>query len=219
MNTKAEPPPMAQSGNFSLQEAFRSLLECKNRGELRKVIKDYIYPAFEDDFRHFVIQVSETEPPPLIGCSTLSLQDQELIRSYLEEDPLAKLLLLQNEVSEQIYLRDENEAQTLFSFLAYKIKSMVFEEELVKSRAIVQGLLKSSSGIAVVSDTKNVVTSNQAFREIFDITSGAELPQSLIKVLEKEQAKLETSDPEEKPEKWGREVSFLPFPKGPISCI
>ncbi len=214
MNTKAEPPPMAQSGNFSLQEAFKVLLECKNRGELSKAIKDHIYPAFEDNFRHFVIQVSETEPPPLTGCSKLSLQDQEIIRSYLEEDPLAKLLLLQNEVSEQIFLRDENEAQTLFSFLAYKIKSVVLEEELVKSRAMVQGLLKSSSGIAIVSDTKNVVTSNQAFREIFDMSSGAELPQSLIKVLKREQAKLDTSDSEEESEKWGREVSSFTLPKG-----
>ena len=205
---------MAQSGNFSLQEAFKVLLECKNRGELSKAIKDHIYPAFEDNFRHFVIQVSETEPPPLTGCSKLSLQDQEIIRSYLEEDPLAKLLLLQNEVSEQIFLRDENEAQTLFSFLAYKIKSVVLEEELVKSRAMVQGLLKSSSGIAIVSDTKNVVTSNQAFREIFDMSSGAELPQSLIKVLKREQAKLDTSDSEEESEKWGREVSFFTLPKG-----
>jgi len=217
MNTKAELPPMAQSGNFSFQEAFKVLLECKNREELSKAIKDRIYPAFEDDFRHFVIQVSETEPPPLVGCSSLSIQDQEIIRSYLEEDPLAKLLLLQNEVSEQIYLRDENEAQTLFSFLAYKIKSVVQEEALVKSRAMVQGLLKSPSGIAVVAvinDAKNVVTSNQAFREIFDINSGAELPQNLVKVLEREQAKLDASDPEEEVEKWGREVSFFTLPQG-----
>jgi len=208
---------MAQSGNFSFQEAFKVLLECKNREELSKAIKDRIYPAFEDDFRHFAIQVSETEPPPLVGCSSLSIQDQEIIRSYLEEDPLAKLLLLQNEVSEQIYLRDENEAQTLFSFLAYKIKSVVQEEALVKSRAMVQGLLKSPSGIAVVAvinDAKNVVTSNQAFREIFDINSGAELPQNLVKVLEREQAKLDVSDPEEEVEKWGREVSFFTLPKG-----
>ncbi len=208
---------MAQSNNFSLQEAFKVLLECKNRGALRKAIKDHIYPVFEDDFRHFVIEVSETEPPPLMGCSTLSTQDQEVIQSYLEEDPLAKLLLLQNEVSEQIYLRNENEAQTLFSFIAYKIKSVILEEALVKSRAMVQGLLKSPSGIAVVAvikDTKNVVTSNQAFREIFDMTSGTELPQNLVKVLEREQANLDTSDPAQEPEKWGREVSFFTLPKG-----
>ncbi len=208
---------MAQPDNFSLQEAFKVLLECKNRGALRKAIKDHIYPVFEDDFRHFVIEVSETEPPPLMGCSTLSTQDQEVIQSYLEEDPLAKLLLLQNEVSEQIYLRNENEAQTLFSFIAYKIKSVILEEALVKSRAMVQGLLKSPSGIAVVAvikDTKNVVTSNQAFREIFDMTSGTELPQNLVKVLEREQANLDTSDPAQEPEKWGREVSFFTLPKG-----
>jgi len=217
MNTKAESPPMAQSGNFSLQEAFKVLLECKNREELSKAIKDHIYPPFEDDFRHFVIQVSETEPPPLIGCSTLSVQDQKAIRSYLEEDSLAQLLLLQNEVSEQIYLRDENEAQTLFAFLAHKIKSILLEEELGKTHAMVQGLLKSSSGIAVVAvinDTKNVVTCNQAFREIFDMTSGAELPQNLVKVLDREQANLGTSNPEEEGEKWGREVSFFTLPKG-----
>jgi DNA-binding CsgD family transcriptional regulator len=91
---------------------------------------------------------------------------------------------------------------------------MVLEEELVKSRAMVQGLLKSSSGIAVVSETKNVVTFNQAFREIFDMTSGAELPQNLIKVLEKEKANLSTSDPDEEAEMWGREVSFFTLPKG-----
>lgn len=217
MNTKAESSPMPQSGNFSLQEPFKVLLECKNREELSKAIKDHIYPAFEDDFRHFVIQISETEPPPLMGCSTLSIQDQELVRSYLEEDPLAKLLLLQNEVSEQIYLRDENEAQTLFSFIAYKIKSVMLEEALFKSQAMVQGLLKSSSGIAVVSvinETQKMVTSNQAFREIFDLTSGAEVPQNLVKVLEREQANLDTSDPEEEAEKWGREVSFFSLPKG-----
>jgi len=217
MNTKAEPPPLAQPGNFSLQEAFKVILECENREELGKVIKDYIYPAFEDDFRHFVIQVSKTNPPPLIGCSSLSIQDQTIIRSYLEDDSFAQLLLLQNEVSEQIYLRDENDAQTLFSFLLHKIKSVVLEEELVKSQAMVQGLLKSPSGIAVVAvinDMKKVVTSNQAFLEIFDITSGVELPQNLVKVLEREQATLDTSDPEEAAEKWGREVSFFTLPKG-----
>ncbi len=217
MNTKAAPPPMAQSGNFSLQEAFKVLLDCRNREELRKAIKDHIYPAFEDDFRHFVIQVSETEPPPLIGCSTLSIQDQEVIRSYLKEDPLAQLLLLQNEVSEQIYLRDENEAQTLFSFLAHKIKSVSLEETLVKSQAMVQGLLKSLSGIAIVSvinDTKKVITANQAFRQIFNMTSGTELPQNLVKVLEREQANLDTSDPEEEAEERGREVSFFTLPQG-----
>jgi DNA-binding CsgD family transcriptional regulator len=217
MNTKAESPPMAQSKNFSLQEAFKILLECRNRGELSKAIKDHIYPVFEDDFRHFVIQVSKTDPPPLIGCSTLSTQDQENIRSYLEEDSLAQLLLLQNDVSEQIYLRDENQAQTLFSCLIYKIKSVLLEEELVKSQAMIQGLLKSPSGIAVVAvmnDTQEVVTSNQAFREIFDMTSGLELPKNLIKVLEREQATLDTSNPEEETEKWGREVSFFTLPKG-----
>ena len=55
---------MAQSENFSLQEAFKVLLECRNQGELSKAIKDHIYPVFEDDFRHFVIQVSKTDPPP-----------------------------------------------------------------------------------------------------------------------------------------------------------
>lgn len=208
---------MAQSQNFSLQEAFKILLECNNRGELKKAIKEHIYPAFEDDFRHFVIHVSKTEPTRLIGDPSLSIQDQEAIRSYLDQDPLAQLLLLQNEVNEQIYLRDENEAQTLFSFLIHKIKSMVQEEELVKSRAMVQGLLKSSSGIAVVAavnNTNQVVTCNQAFREIFEITCGVELPQNLVKVLEREQANLNTSDPEEEAEKWGREVSFFTLPKG-----
>ena len=217
MNTKAESAPMAQPGNFSLQEAFKILLECRNREDLGKAIRDYIYPAFEDDFRHFVIQVSKTNPPPLIGCTTLSAREQEIIRSYLEEDPLAQLLLLQNEVSEQIYLRDENQAQTLFSFLIHKIKSVILEEELVKSQAIVQGLLKSSSGIAVVAvvdGTQKIVTSNQAFLEIFDITFEIELPKNLVKVLEREQATLDTSTPEEEAEKWGREVSFFTLPKG-----
>lgn len=208
---------MAQSGSFSFQEAFEILLKCKTRGKLKKVIKDHIYPAFDDDFRYFLIQVSETNPPPLIGCSTLSMQDQEVIRSYLEEDPLAKLLLLQNEVSEQVYLRNENEAQTLFAFIAYKIKSIAQEEALVKSRAMVQGLLKSPSGIAVIAvanDSKNVVTSNQAFREIFDMTSRLELPQNLVKILEREQDRLNASNPGKEAEKWGREVSFFTLPKG-----
>lgn len=208
---------MAQSGNFSLQEAFKVLLVCRTREELKETIKDHIYPAFEEDFQHFVIQVSETNPPPLIGCSTLNIQDQEVIRSYLGEDPLAKLLLLQNDVSEQIYLRNENEAQTLFAFLTFKIKSVIQEESLVKSRAMVQGLLKSPSGIAVVAvinDSKKVVTSNQAFREIFEMTSGSELPHNLVKVLDREQANLDTSDPDVAAEKWGREVSFFTLPKG-----
>ena len=208
---------MAQSGNFSFQEAFKILVECETREELRKAVKDHIYPAFEDDFRHFVIEVSKTEPPPLIGCASLSPQDQEMVLSYLREDPLAELLLLQNEVSEQIYLRNENQAQTLFPFLVYKIKSVLMEEELVKSQAIVQGLLKSSSGIAVVAvvgDTQKVVTANQAFREIFEMTSQVELPQNLVKVLEREQEVRDTSKPEKEEEKWGREVSFFTLPKG-----
>ncbi len=202
-----------QPENFSLQEAFKILLECRSRTELNKTVKDAIDPAFEDDFRLFVIEVSDTDPPPLLGCTGLSARDQEAIRSYLKEDSLAKLLLLHNEVSEQIYLRDENQAQTLFPFLAFKIKSIVLEEELVKSLAMVQGLLKSPSGIAVVNSGKNVVTCNQAFREIFDMTTGAELPHSLIKVLEKEQANLDGPHPEETG-KWGKEVSFFSLPKG-----
>jgi DNA-binding CsgD family transcriptional regulator len=94
---------------------------------------------------------------------------------------------------------------------------VVLEEQLIKFQAMVQGLLKSPSGIAVVtvlSDSNSVITSNQAFREIFDLTSGDELPQNLVKVLEREQAKLDTSDPEEEAGKWGREVSFFNLPKG-----
>ena len=217
MNIKAESPPMAQSENFSLQEAFKVLLECKNREGLRKTIKDHIYPAFEDDFRHFIIKVSDTERPPLMGCSSLSAQDHEAIHTYLEEDPLAKLLLLQNEVSEQVYLRNENEAQTLFAFIAFKIKSVMLEEALDKSRAMVQGLLKSPSGIAVVAiinDTKSVVTSNHAFREIFDMTTGTELPQNIVKELDREQANLDVTESDEEENKWGREVSFFTLPKG-----
>ena len=219
MNTKAESPPISQPANFSLQEELKILLECRNREDLGRAIKDYIYPPFEDDFRHFVIQVSKTAPPPLIGHTTLSTHEQDIVRSYLEEDRLAQLLLLQNEVSEQIYLRDENQVQTLFAFLIHKIKSVVLEEELVKSQAMVQGLLKSSSGIAVVAvinGTQKIITSNQAFLEILDITSEIELPKNLIKVLEREQATLDTSNPEEeeKAEKWGREVSFFTLPKG-----
>ena len=217
MNTKTESPPKAPAENFSWQDAFKMLLECRNRGEISRTIKDYIYPAFEEDFRHFAIKVSKANPPPLIGCITLTAWDEESIRSYLEEDSFAQLLLLQNEVSEQIYLRNENQAQTLFPFLIYKIKSVLLEEELGKSQAMVQGLLKSPSGIAVVTavnDIQKVVTSNQAFREIFDMTSGVELPQNLVKILEREQATLDTSDPEEETEKWGREVSFFTLPKG-----
>lgn len=217
MNTKTKSPPITRPENFSFQEAFKILLECNNREELRKAIKNHIYPVFEDNFRHFVIQVSKTEPPPLIGCTSLNPQEQDLIRSYLDEDPLAELLLLQNEVSEQIYLRDENQAQTLFSFLIFKIRSLLAHEELVKSQAMVQGLLKSSSGIAVVAvvgDTQKVVTSNQAFREIFEMGSEVELPQNLIKVLEREQASRNTPPSEEESQKWGREVSFFTLPKG-----
>jgi DNA-binding CsgD family transcriptional regulator len=201
------------SGDFSLQEAFKVLLKCRTRGELVKTIKDHIYPVFEEDFRHFSIHISEAEPPPLLGCSGLSPRDQQAIRKYLANDPLAKLLLVQNEVSEQIILRDENNAQTLFPFLAFKIKSVMLEEELVKSQAMVQGLLKSSSGIAVVNGDRKIVTSNPAFREIFDTTSGAELPGNLLKLIEKEQAKLESSDIE-KSDPEGKEVSFFTLPKG-----
>ena len=217
MNTKADSPLKVHSGSFSKQDVFKVILECNNREELGRAIKDHIYPAFEDDFRHFVIEVSKTDPPPLIGCIQLTSQEEESIRAYLAEHPFAQLLLLQNEVSEQIYLRDENQVQTLFSFLIYKIKSVLLEEALVKSQAMVQGLLKSPSGIAVVTvvnDSQKIVTSNKAFREIFDLTSETELPQNLIKVLEREQTHLDTSNTEEDAEKWGREVSFFTLPKG-----
>lgn len=202
-----------RSESLSLEEAFKALLTCQTRGEILAVVKKSIYPAFEDDFRHFVIQISETDPPPLLGCTGFSQRDQELVRSYLKEDPLANLLLLQNEVSEQIFLRDDNQAQTLLPFLAFKIKSVLLEEELIKSRAMIQGLLKSPSGIAVVNSDRSIVTSNSAFREIFDMVSGAELPQNLIKVLEREQDNLQTPDNEESG-KWGKEVSFFTLPKG-----
>jgi len=213
MNTKPETYPMIQSENFRLQDTFKALLACRTRGELHLAVKNFIFPAFEDDFRHFIIQVSETDPPPLLGCAGFSERDQEAVRSYLHEDPQAKLLLLHNDVSEQIYLRDDNQAQILFPFLAFKIKSIMLEEELVKSRAMIQGLLKSPSGIAVVNGERKLVTSNQGFREIFDITAGADLPQNLLKVLEREQENLQTADPDETG-KWGKEVSFFTLPKG-----
>ena len=78
---------------------------------------------------------------------------------------------------------------------------------------MVQGLLKSPSGIAVVNGKREVVTSNPAFRDIFEIDSGAALPQNLIKVLEREQANLDASDFVEDG-KWGKEVSFFTLPKG-----
>ena len=213
MNAQTDTPSVIKSGKFSLMESFKILLECQNRDALKKAVKDHIYPAFEDDFRHFVIEVSPTQPPPLLGCSGFPSRDQEVIRTYLEEDSLAKLLLLHNDVSDQIFLRDENEAQTLFPFLAFKIKTVILEEELIKWRAMVQGLLKSPSGIAVVNGQREVVTSNPAFRDIFEMDSGAALPQNLIKVLDREQANLDASDSGEI-EKWGREVSFFTLPKG-----
>ncbi len=213
MNAQTDTPSVIKSGKFSLMESFKILLECQNRDALKKAVKDHIYPAFEDDFRHFVIEVSATQPPPLLGCSGFPSRDQEGIRTYLEEDSLAKLLLLHNDVSEQIFLRDENEAQTLFPFLAFKIKTVILEEELIKWRAMVQGLLKSPSGIAVVNGQREVVTSNPAFRDIFEMDSGAALPQNLIKVLDREQANLDASDSGEI-EKWGREVSFFTLPQG-----
>ncbi len=213
MNAQTDTPSVIKSGKFSLMESFKILLECQNRDALKKAVKDHIYPAFEDDFRHFVIEVSPTQPPPLLGCSGFPSRDQEVIRTYLEEDSLAKLLLLHNDVSEQIFLRDENEAQTLFPFLAFKIKTVILEEELIKWRAMVQGLLKSPSGIAVVNGQREVVTSNPAFRDIFEMDSGAALPQNLIKVLDREQANLDASDSGEI-EKWGREVSFFTLPQG-----
>ena len=213
MNAQTDTPSVIKSGKFSLMESFKILLECQNRDALKKAVKDHIYPAFEDDFRHFVIEVSPTQPPPLLGCSGFPSRDQEGIRTYLEEDSLAKLLLLHNPVSEQIFLRDENEAQTLFPFLAFKIKTVILEEELIKWRAMVQGLLKSPSGIAVVNGQREVVTSNPAFRDIFEMDSGAALPQNLIKVLDREQANLDASDSGEI-EKWGREVSFFTLPQG-----
>ncbi len=213
MNAQTDTPSVIKSGKFSLMESFKILLECQNRDALKKAVKDHIYPAFEDDFRHFVIEVSPTQPPPLLGCSGFPSRDQEVIRTYLEEDSLAKLLLLHNDVSEQIFLRDENEAQTLFPFLAFKIKTVILEEELIKWRAMVQGLLKSPSGIAVVNGQREVVTSNPAFRDIFEMNSGAALPRNLIKVLDREQANLDASDSGEI-EKWGREVSFFTLPQG-----
>jgi len=212
-NSQADTPSVPRSENLSLQESFKVLLDCRNRGELKKAVKDHIYPVFEDDFRHFVIKVSATETHPLLGCSGLNNRDQQLIRTYLDEDPLTKLLLLHNDVSEQIFLRDENQAHTLFPFLAFKIKSVMLEEDLVKTQAVVQGLLKSPSGIAVINGQREVVISNSAFREIFDMASGAELPRNLIKVLEREQANLDKQDSEETG-KWGKEVSFFTLPKG-----
>lgn len=213
MNTQADTPSVPRSKNLSFQESVKVLLDCRHRGELKKAIKDHIYSAFEDSFRHFVIEVSEIETPPLLGCSGLSHLDQQLIRTYLDEDPLAKLLLLHNDVSEQIFLRDENQAHTLFPFLAFKIKSVMLEEDLVKTQAVVRGLLKSPSGIAVVNGQWKVVNSNPVFREIFDMASGTELPRNLIKVLEREQANLDTQGSVETG-KWGKEVSFFTLPKG-----
>lgn len=213
MNTQTHTPSEIKSGKFSLQESFKILLDCQNRDELKKAVKDHIYPAFEDDFRHFVIEISATHPPPLLGCDGFSSRDQEVIRTYLEEDPLAKLLLLHNDVSEQVFLRDENETQTLLPFLAFKIKTVMLEEELIKWQAMVQGLLKSPSGIAVVNGKREVVTSNPAFRDIFEMDSGMALPRNLIKVLEREQANLDASESEDLG-KWGREVSFFTLPKG-----
>ncbi len=122
MNTQTDTPSEIKSGKFSLQESFKVLLDCQNRDELKKTVKDHIYPAFEDDFRHFVIEISATHPPPLLGCDGFSSRDQEVIRTYLEEDPLAKLLVLHNDVSEQVFLRDETKRKRFYRSWRSKLK-------------------------------------------------------------------------------------------------
>ncbi|NIP99326.1 MAG: hypothetical protein GWM98_01965 [Nitrospinaceae bacterium] len=213
MSSDTDTPSSVKIGNNSIQEVFTDLLDCRNQDDLMRVIKDKIYPAFDDDFRHFVINFPEGEHLPLLGCSGLPRADQNIIREYLNSDPLAQLLLLQNEVSEQIYLRNENQAHILFPFLAFKIKSVMLEQELEKTRAMVQGLLKSPAGIAVVDSSKKVVEFNAAFKDIIEMDSDKKLPMNLVKILEREQSKEYDPAPEDSG-KWGKEVSFFTLPQG-----
>ena len=192
----------------ALFEVMAGLQHCRTRKDLKIFIADSARPLFEPPALE---ENSATLLDPAVNFSGLpgiSESDYPLILEYLRTDSLANTLLnhqqqpsLQSGSSGWIY-------QNLLPPLLQKIKSLMLEEELAKSSSVVQALLNSPAGIALADEDMRLLTCNQTFTEMFQLSPRDILPEDFSKALKRENTNRGRDAHQ------GVEISYFSLPQG-----
>ena len=188
--------------------ALAGLQQCRTRRDLKTFFADSACPLFE---AKALQENSETLLDPetnFNGLPGISANDYPSILEYLRTDSLANTLLnhnanpsLQSGPLGWVY-------QNLLPHLLQKIKSLMLEEELAKSNSVVQALLNSPAGIALVDKDMRLLTCNQPFTELFQLSPRDILPEEFSKALKREHTNGGGD------EHLGVEISYFSLPQG-----
>jgi len=184
------------------------LQQCCNRNDLKTFIRDSAYPLFEAELPTKGHEATVDPEATIAEAPGISEDDYPLILEYLRYDTLASKLLgqrknesLQSGASGWMY-------QNLLPPLLQKIKSLMLEEALAKSNSVVQALLNSPAGIALVDQDMRLLTCNQPFTELFQLSSRDVLPEEFSKVLKRQNSN------NGKDQYQGVEIPYFILPQG-----
>ena len=192
----------------ALFEALASLQHCRTRKDLKTFFADSVCPLFE---AKALQKNSETLLDPetnFSGIPGISANDYPLILEYLRTDPLANTLLSHSANPSPQTGPPGWVYQNLLPPLLQKIKSLMLEEALAKSNSVVQALLNSPAGIALVDEDMRLLTCNQPFTELFQLSPRDVLPEEFSKVLKRGK----TNGGRDKQQ--GVELSYFSLPQG-----
>jgi len=191
----------------TLFKVLADLQICRTRKDLKTFIVDSAYPLFAAT----TFQKSEALLDPTVnfeGIPGIFPSDYPMILEYLKTDLLANTLLnhsanssLQSGPLGWVY-------QNLLPPFLQKIKNAMTEEELAKSNSVVRALLNSPAGIALVDENMRLLTCNQPFTKLFQLSPRDILPEEFSKVLKQNKSNSDTSEHQ------GVEISYFSLPQG-----
>jgi len=192
----------------TLFEALAGLQFCRARKDLRTFFADSAYPLFaatapQEKGKPILDPASSFERIPGISTS-----DYPLILEYLKTDSLANTML--NHAS-PLPLPSGSPGwvyQNLLPALLQKIIAIMVKEELAKSNSVVQALLNSPAGIALVDEDMRLLTCNQPFTDLFQLSSRDVLPEEFTKVLKRKNTNGDGDEHQ------GVELSYFSLPQG-----
>jgi len=190
--------------------------KCTQRNDLQAIVRDDIIPLLQEGYSYFDRRGVQNEDAPLMACPGIFKDDRALIQKYLKKDTLTRMMLTQQDRDEPLSLRSQSILQWIIPQVMHKIKCLMVNEELTKSRATVETLMKSPVGIALVNEEKILVSCNKPFRDLFQVLAKDPIPESLEKFFDKENP---ASDLEETENQDGTEISFFTLPQGNFKLV
>jgi len=188
--------------------ALADLQFCRTRKDLRTFFADSASPLF-------AAAAPQGKGKPILdpasnfeGIPGISTSDNPLIQEYLKTDSLANTMLNHTSPLPLPFGSPGWIYQNLLPALLQKIITVMVREELAKSNSVVQALLHSPAGIALVDEDMRLLTCNQSFTKLFQLSSRDVLPEEFSKVMKRKNTNGGGDEHQ------GVELSYFSLPQG-----